>query len=576
MSPTTRLAGLVLGLAATAVGLSLVTRPFASLTLLLGLVVVGLLVMAGAALVPDEDGRRSRGDVLAALAYAVAAVAALAWPGSAVQVLLVAVGAALVLEGLTRLVVAWRERGPGRLTGALTGVASLVLGVLALAWPDVTTVVVAVLFGVRVAWAGVRLLVDSVRGPRAPRVDPAPGDLPGWRRAAGFARAAVALAAVALLAVVAGAVNRGTPEPDDFYATPADLPDEPGQMLRARTFTRGVPDGAQGWRILYTTTRGDGVPAVASGILIAPEAADGPLPLVTWAHGTTGVAEGCAPSLLDEPFESGAMFVADRVVDEGWAMVATDYVGLGTEGPHDYLVGEPAGRAVLDAARAVRQVDGLDLGDDTVVWGHSQGGHAALWAGVLAPDYAPDAGVVGVGALAPASNLPGLVGNLDEIPGGSIFAAYVLAGYDAAYDDVRASDYVRGAAQVQVREMATRCLSGPPALLNVVQSLLQDTSPFDRDPMAGALGERMAENVPSDPIDVPVLIGQGETDPLVTPDAQAAYVEAQCASGGAELDYRTYPDRDHVGVAAADSPGVEDLLGWTADRFAGESAPDSC
>jgi pimeloyl-ACP methyl ester carboxylesterase len=84
---------------------------------------------------------------------------------------------------------------------------------------------------------------------------------------------------------------------------------------------------------------------------------------------------------------------------------------------------------LLDAIRAARRLDGVTMADDrTVVWGHSQGGHAALWTASLADDYAPDAGVVGVAALAPASDLVGLVDNLDVVAAGSIFASYVGAG----------------------------------------------------------------------------------------------------------------------------------------------------
>ncbi|HEX5202231.1 MAG TPA: hypothetical protein VFW27_20065, partial [Actinoplanes sp.] len=66
------------------------------------------------------------------------------------------------------------------------------------------------------------------------------------------------------------------------------------------------------------------------------------------------------------------------------------------------------------------------------------------------------------------------------------------------------------------------------------------------------------------------------SDGLITPAAQDEYAEPRCSSGGGEVDYRTYPDRDHVGIVAADSPLIPELLAWTSDRFAGEPAPDGC
>src|SRR5690606_2378075 len=111
----------------------------------------------------------------------------------------------------------------------------------------------------------------------------------------------------------------------------------------------------------------------------------------------------------EDGLEAGAMMIQDQVVEQGWAIVATDYTGLGTEDPHPYLIGEGEGRSVLDAIRAAQELADVNLAEETVVWGHSQGGHAALWTGQLAPTYAPDLEIVGVAALAPASNLPGLI-----------------------------------------------------------------------------------------------------------------------------------------------------------------------
>jgi acetyl esterase/lipase len=468
-----------------------------------------------------------------------------------------------------------RERGPGRITAAVRGVACIVLGILAASWPDLASIVVAVVFGIRLLWTGLGLVWDGARGRVTVQV--ADGPRPWWRRSLSFVAALATLVLALGLAGLGSLVSRSTPVPDAFYTPPADVPAEPGRLLRTADFDRAIPDGARAQRILYTTTALGEEPAVASAILVVPEdAGDEPLPLVAWAHGTTGVAEGCAPSLLRNPFEAGALFTLEDAMDEGWAVVATDYIGLGTEGPHGYLVGEPAGHAVLDSIRAARAVEDVELSDQAVVWGHSQGGHAALWAGTLADDYAPDAGVVGVAAMAPAANLPGLVDVLDQVTGGSIFASYVLAGYARTYDDVSLRDYVGGAAEVQVEEMAERCLSGLGALLNLAESLTQDRSILEGDPGAGPLGARLQENVPAAPIEAPLLLAQGETDGLITPAAQEEYADQRCASGGGPVDYRAYPDRDHVGLVAADSPLVPELLEWTAQRFAGDQAPDTC
>jgi pimeloyl-ACP methyl ester carboxylesterase/uncharacterized membrane protein HdeD (DUF308 family) len=574
---STRVAGAVVGILVITVGGALVVRPFASLGVLVLLVVTGL-VLLGIGELAGEPRPWDRWTLLATGAWWAAALALLLWPDETIRVVAVAVGAALVVEGVVRLVRGLRGLADERVAAVLQGASAIALGVVALSWPDVTVVVVAVVFGLRVVWFGVTLLWGALFAARSAPSSEAPPR--GWvRRGTTLVASGVGLLVALALLGVSVTLSSAAPSPDDFYETPDDVPTEPGRLLRAEPFERTMPDGARAWRILYTTTRAEGRPAVASGLVVVPEEpADTPLPVIAWAHGTTGAAEGCAPTILGSGLESGAFFALDRVLDNGWALVATDYVGLGTEGPHPYLVGDPEGRSVLDAVRAARELEapGVTLStDQTVVWGHSQGGHAALWTGILAPDYAPDASVVGVAAAAPASNLPGLVGNLETIPGGALFASYVVDGYTATYDDVDAADYVRPSARIPVEELAARCLEEPGTLVSVVESLLFDRSVFDRPLTEGPFGERLEENIPRGPIDVPLLVAQGEDDQLVLPEAQAAYVEQRCADGG-RVEYRTYPGKDHVPLVEADSPYIDDLITWTRDRLAGRPGRSTC
>jgi pimeloyl-ACP methyl ester carboxylesterase len=327
---------------------------------------------------------------------------------------------------------------------------------------------------------------------------------------------------------------------------------------------------------LYTTTRDTGIPAVASAIVVAPaHPPAGPRPVIAWTHGTTGVAEECAPSLLPHPFTAGALFVLPQILAQGWVLVATDYTGMGTTGPSPFLIGQGEARSDLDAVRAAHQLTQLNLADQTVLWGHSQGGHAALWAGILAPAYAPDVHVVGVAALAAAADLTGLVDGLAHVPGGSIFSAYAITAYSQAYRDVGFNQYVRPAAQIISRRAANRCLSGPGVLVSAAQSLALDKPIFTGNPATGALGQRLVQNTPAADVQAPLLIAQGLADPLVLPSVQAQYVRQRCAAGQ-KLDYLTYPGQDHVGLVAADSPLIPALISWTKNRLAGKPAPDTC
>jgi pimeloyl-ACP methyl ester carboxylesterase len=224
---------------------------------------------------------------------------------------------------------------------------------------------------------------------------------------------------------------------------------------------------------------------------------------------------------------------------------------------------------------AARQLDDVELADETVVWGHSQGGGAALWTGGLATDYAPDVGVIGVAALAPASDLVGLMDNLPNVTGGSIFATYALDAYASVYDDVDLDSYVRPAARPAFDAAADRCLAEPAALLSVAGSLAFGTSGFRGDLTEGPLRARLEQNIPVAPIDAPLLIAQGEADSLVLPSVQDQYVADRCAAGQ-PIDYRTYPGRDHVPLVEPDSPLLPELFAWTEARLDGASPTPNC
>jgi uncharacterized membrane protein HdeD (DUF308 family)/alpha-beta hydrolase superfamily lysophospholipase len=568
--------GSALGLACAVLGAVLVFRPFTSLSVLIAVVAIGMVATGLTTLRAGLD--RSRWlEVLTGAGWLAVGIAVFVWPDLTTRGLAVFVGAALVVDGLLDIVGGIRGSIDERISSVIGGLASVIFGLLAWSWPDVTVLVVAVVFGARLVWAGLRAAWDAFRSRDGRRVQAeAPARRGRIRRASRVLGMLLVLLLALALAGLSARLNKGEPVVDAFYDTPESVPDQPGQLLRAERFTDGIPDDAEAWRILYTTTRGDGRPAIASGLVIVPAggAADA-RPMIAWAHGTTGVDRTCAPSVLDTGLGAGAFYLLDQVIEQGWGLVATDYVGLGTEGGHPYLVGEPEARSVLDAARAARQMSAPSFADETVVWGHSQGGGAALWTNQIAADYAPDVRLDGVAALAPASDLIGLVGNLSNVTGGSIFATYMVDGYADAYDDVQVGDYVRSAARTTFDETTERCLAEPSVIASVVGSLATDMSIFSKDLASGPLGARLSENVPTGPFAAPLLLGQGEADTLILPDVQAAYAEGLCASGQV-VDYRTYAGRDHVPLVAADSPLVPDLIDWTHDRFDGGEATSNC
>lgn len=569
---------LLLAVTCVALGAVIVLRPFTSLSVLRLLIIIVFTVSGIADLLAAPRAKGAGRTAATGVVWLIAALLTVLYPGQALHALAVVVGLALIVGGLARVLGTVQGGRDERAAVVLGGLASAAFGALALAWPDVTLLVVAVVFGARTILFGCTQAIEAARAVRGRSPEGAPTNgggrwLRGWPRTVAMA-CSLALA-LALLAV-GTFLHQAAPSPNAFYKPPASVPATPGTLLRSEPFTQAVPKTARALRILYTTTRDDGVPAVASGIvLVAKNVPPKARPVIAWAHGTTGVVPGCAPSLLKNPFEAGALPALDQIIAKGWVLVATDYTGLGTAGPHPYLVGQGEARPVLDAVRAARHLAEISLSGQTVVWGHSQGGHAALWTGQIQPSYAPDVPLDGVAALAPASDLTRLVANLSTLHVGSIFASYVASAYSQIYPDVSFTQLIRPEAQAQVRAYASRCLAEPATLVSAASSLLADQPVFSQDPATGATGSRLRQNTPTGHIRAPLLIAQGESDPLILPAVQRAFVKQACNAGGT-IDYRTYPGRDHVSVVAPTSALIPDLLHWTQDRFNGIPAPNTC
>lgn len=159
-----------------------------------------------------------------------------------------------------------------------------------------------------------------------------------------------------LLLLAASSFRAEAARPDFYVATSAELrPLAPGGLVRAEP-RDGAPRGATAYRILYRSTGLHGEPIAVSGVVIIPAgpAPAGGRPIVAWAHPTTSVISRCAPSRARVLF--GSIQGLDEMLARGYVAAATDYPGLGTPGPHPYLVGVSEGRAVLDSVRAARLV----------------------------------------------------------------------------------------------------------------------------------------------------------------------------------------------------------------------------
>ncbi len=392
---------------------------------------------------------------------------------------------------------------------------------------------------------------------------------PGFlRRLPLFALFLCAVAARAAAGVPESAVTLGDVTQSEIRAA------KPGHVLRIYPQIGGASSNAKAYRILYRSTGSNGEPIAVSGTVIFPA---GPAPregrnIIAWAHYTTGVAQRCAPTLL--PDLSGTIAGLDDMLAHGYVVVATDYEGLGVPGVHPYLVGISEAHAVLDSVRAARELPAAQATHRFAVWGHSQGGHAALFTGELAAQYAPELKLVGVATAAPATYLVDLFKADRGTIGGNSLTAMALLSWSQVYrlplDGVLAANAV-----APFELVASSCIQSIAELLK----LSQVEKPLQRiflkvDPTTLPVWrEIMERNTPGQsPAGAPVFIAQGTGDVTVRPAITLRFAKQLCAAG-TPVVLTQMKGVSHSWIA---EKSAHQAIKWMADRFAGRPVPSDC
>lgn len=385
-------------------------------------------------------------------------------------------------------------------------------------------------------------------------------------------RSILTIRAVALLAIACACVTPARADP--FYdATAAEMRGRPGSVIRAEPM-HGAPPGSTAYRVLYRSTGVRGEPIAVSGIVVVPA---GPPPaggreIVAWAHPTTGVARHCAPSLYPQALTW--IYGLEAMLARGYVVTATDYAGLGGPGVHPYLIGASAAHAVLDSVRAARAIPGAGAGQRFAVWGHSQGGHAALFTAEFARGYAPELQLAGIAAAAPATELAELFRADLRSPAGKVLGTFALSSWSRVFD-LSLDGVIRPTIGLVVAHVAQICN----ITRHDLSRLAFGAQPFEREGFLATDITRTApwsrlirENTPGAlPRGVPVFLVQGSADPVVRPQVTAQYMRLLCRSG-TPVRFVSVPG-DH---AASAKQGAAAAVAWIADRFARAPVPDDC
>src|SRR6202022_4551582 len=207
--------------------------------------------------------------------------------------------------------------------------------------------------------------------------------------------------------------GRGLPITPFYQKGEVQIPDEPGSLVRPEAAKEyALPPGITATRILYHTRTAGGKDTLASAVVLVPygQPPKGGWPLLAWSHGTSGVARTCAPSLMKSLFYNWEGLY--EYVMLGYAVVATDYAGLGTEGRHAYLDMLSNGTDVINSVPAAHAAV-PNLSRKWLVVGHSQGGLSSLGVAQLEGEI-KDPDFLGTVSLAGASDLEDGIGAVER------------------------------------------------------------------------------------------------------------------------------------------------------------------
>jgi pimeloyl-ACP methyl ester carboxylesterase len=340
------------------------------------------------------------------------------------------------------------------------------------------------------------------------------------------------------------------------YAGP--VPTTPGTLIRSVPLDRSlwVRSAGDARRFLYSSIDQHGKPAVSTAAVFLPRSRPpaGGWPVVAWAHGTVGLGDDCTPSAQKRSQRDDDYI--SHWLDQGYAVVGTDYTGLGTPGLMSYLNADVEARSVVDSVAALRQLD-LSTSPRWVIVGQSQGAGAAMNAARRATELSRGRdldyrGVVATGTPANIESIVALGGPTFppvRLPVGlTTYLAYIIAAAREARPDLPIDGLLTPFGRSVAGLAETMCLPEFEKRLTGVDVRSFFAKPISSIPNARAELARFL-GIPASGYDRPIFLGQGLTD-IDVPAPFALSLAAQLTQNRQPFELHVYPT-DHSGTVYA-------------------------
>jgi acetyl esterase/lipase len=321
-----------------------------------------------------------------------------------------------------------------------------------------------------------------------------------------------------------------------------------------------VAGAGEAFRILYSTSNQHNEPAVSTAAVFVPHGAppEGGWPVIAWAHGTVGLGDDCTPSARPRTDRDNEYL--SHWLDQGYVVVGTDYVGLGTPGLMSYLNSVSQARSVVDSVKAVHRMN-LPLSPKWAIVGQSQGGGAAVnsawWATRLTEGAGLDyRGVVATGTPANIERVVKQAGpdlKTGPMPPATIsYTAFILAGLREARPDIGVDSVLTPTGRELVDRAETLCKSAlDQQAAGTAFSELFAAPMISLPGIDDALDAYMG--TPTAGYDRPIFLGQGLQDNDV-PAASTMTLHQQLVDDNQNVELHIYPEEDHSGTVIASMP----------------------
>jgi Secretory lipase len=321
------------------------------------------------------------------------------------------------------------------------------------------------------------------------------------------------------------------------------------------------------FRLVYVTSDARGTRALSSGELFVPKgkAPSGGWPVIAWAHGTSGLGDRCAPSVVGPAEPQRDFPVLTGYMRQGYAVVATDYAGLGTPGLPAYLNGRSEAHNIVDMVKAGRAYARAHLRPSSrlarkwVVVGQSQGAGAAIYAARYATSFGGRGldyrGAVGTGTPAGIENVVDAIGpGFPTLSGGTTaYLLYIFASLRSVYPKLGINTILTPTGRKHVQQAETTCIN---AFAHDLQGVA--FSPFFSRPVSTLPGVARVLDVymkmPEKGFDKPFFMAHGLKDTDVPYALTAPYV-AKLKANNQPLTFKLY-NTDHSGTLIASQPAA--------------------